>query len=362
MIKIRSERLAALSSAAATFSEADYEQAVAHPRLVKIKENKELIGSILENTLLESETHKGWTAIGQELATLYARGEMYDPDMQNALTDLVYLAMPADVKIAYRKKLPATKKGETDSSAMAKLKKARRDARKRVSNTVNKIIHAAYPTLAAKETPSEKADKEADAEKELEELESAGGGEGGGSRYVEEAREDGRSRVSSGASSRMDGEEDDEDEEDDGGVAFLAKAAAGGAGSVASSAKLDKQGKKDAADFERDRQPVFAINQVYAEKASLIRTFADNAAKIFVGVSNDAASWNAERTHLALPVPIVKETHALFTTITATFHSDGSLTEAAKTAKQGTLPVDWRARTSAFSDVWAQDFLFNVHV
>ena len=359
MFKIGAERLAALSGAAATFSEADYEQAVAHPRLVKIKENKALISGILENTLQESEAHKGRVAIGHELATLYTRGEMYDPDMQNALTDLVYLAMPADVKIAYRKKLPATKKGEKDSPAMAKLKKARHAARKRVSNTVKKIIHAAYPTLAAKETPSEKADKEADAEKELEELESAGGGEGGGSRYVEEAREDGRSRVSSGASSRMDGEEDDEDEEDDGGVAFLAKAAAGGAGSVASSAK--KQGKKDAADFERDRQPVFAINQVYAEKASLIHAQATE-----LGFQHCLAVLRETKpdgiTYVNVPEGTHNKTTDFLSVITATFHPDGSLTEAAQTAKQGTLPVDWRARTSAFSDVWAQDFLFNVHV
>ena len=153
----------------------------------------------------------------------------------------------------------------------------------------------------------------------------------------EEAREDGRSRVSSGASSRMDDGEDEEDEDDDDPTGGIAPKAGAGAGST--KPVKDAQGKKDAADFERDRQPVFAINQVYAEKASLIRTFADNAAKIFVGVSNDAASWNAERTHLALPVPSVKETHALFTTITATFNPDGSLTEAAKTAKQGTLPV-----------------------
>ena len=334
MIKIGAARLAALSGAAAAYSEADYEQAIAHPRLVKIKDNKELITGILETALLESETNKSWADIGRELAALYTRGEMYDPDFTNALTDLVYLAMPAEVQIAYRKKLPATKKGEKDSPAMAKLKKARHAARKRVSNTVKKIIHAAYPTLAAKETPSEKADKEADAEKELEELESAGGGEGDGSSFVEEAREDGRSRVSSGASSRMDDGEDEDDDDPTGGIAPKAGAGAGSTKPVKGA-----QGKKDAADFERDRQPIFAINMVYAEKASIIRARAEVASTILTSHANIAASWNAERTHLALPEPMAASTHTLFATIMATFNPDGSLTEAAKSAKQGTLPV-----------------------
>jgi propanediol dehydratase small subunit len=66
MFKIGAERLAALSEAAASFSDADYLQAIAHPRLVKIKDNKELLTGILETTLLESE-------VKQELGSDRAR-------------------------------------------------------------------------------------------------------------------------------------------------------------------------------------------------------------------------------------------------------------------------------------------------
>jgi len=324
MIKIGAGRLAALSVAAAAYDVDDYEEAVKNPRLVKIKENKELIGSILENALLDSEVQATWITIGREMAMLYERGEMYDPDMHDALTDLVYLAMPPEVKKAYRgKKQAPTKKGQTDSPLVAKLKKARRDARNRVSNTVNKIINAAYPKRTAKESPSEKKDKEADAEKELAKIKKAAKR---GSPYVEEAKE------GKAGKDDEDDEDGEDDEEDDGRSNVSGSSKMGVDETLAQTLGLGV-----AAGAGSAKPVVFTVNEVYAEKVSLIRAEAEEGAKVFVAHAELPASWNAERTLIVLPKEMAAKTHALFTTITATFNPDGSLTEAAKTAKQGSL-------------------------
>ena len=232
-ITISADRLTALKGEVATFSKADYDSALANKHLAKISGDGELVRRILENALVEESVRKSWKAVGEQIASLYARGEVYDPNFQDALTDLVYLAMPADVKLAYRLVLGGPKKAHVvDSPADAAKRKLRRAARQRVSNTVKTIINAAYPKLTAKKSPSEEADEEKDAEAELAAIQAAA--EKGGSPYVEEAREDGRSVVSSGASSRMD--EDEEEEEDEtGGIA--PPKAAGGDGRVARDAE-----------------------------------------------------------------------------------------------------------------------------
>ena len=310
MIKIGAGRLAALSVAAAAHDVDDYEEAVKNPRLVKIKENKALIGSILENALLDSEVQATWITIGREMAMLYERGEMYDPDMHDALTDLVYLAMPPEVKKAYRgKKQAPTKKGQTDTPLVAKLKKARRDARNRVSNTVNKIINAAYPKRTAKESPSEKKDKEADAEKELAKIKKAAKR---GSPYVEEAKE-----VKAG----KDDEDDEDDEDDDGRSDVTGSSKMGVDETLAQTLGLGV-----AAGAGSAKPVVFTVNEVYAEKVSLIRASAETGAKVFDAHYKLPTSWNAEGTLIALPKEMADATYTLFTTITATFNPDGSLT------------------------------------
>ena len=111
---------------------------------------------ILENALVEENVRKRWKAIGEQIAALYTRGEVYDPNFQDALAELVYLAMPADVKLAYRTKAPPKKAHVVDSPANAAKRKLRRDARQRVSNTVKYITKAAYPVLAARKLPTER--------------------------------------------------------------------------------------------------------------------------------------------------------------------------------------------------------------
>ena len=121
----------------------------------------------------------------------------------------------------------------------------------------------------------------------------------------------------------MDDGEDEEDEDDDDPTGGIAPKAGAGAGST--KPVKDAQGKKDAADFERDRQPVFAINQVYAEKASLIHAQATE-----LGFQHCLAVLRETKpdgiTYVNVPEGTHGKTTSFISAITTAFKSDGSLT------------------------------------
>lgn len=335
-------RFAALSGERASCSKADFDQVMSNAQLDKMKGSPDLVQSIMETTVLDSAVRRGWKVIGEEMSKIYSRGEMYDPAFQLALKDLVYLALPDDVKKSYRAKYAPKKKGEVESRAVVALKKLKHAAQKRVSDTVAAIVKAAYPPMAATKLPSEKADDEKDAEAELKSL----AGEAG-------EREEERSRsTETGCSaytddSAMDGDGDDDEEEDGGNAGAGVGAsededdATGGLAklnlskpprSTASEARAKKAAIKRVA-------PAAATTELIHEKTAIVRAAAEKITEAHLLISTPPARDAAGTLLYAVPEPIYIATGQLMTQLAATFKPDGTLTAAAAAAPQSTLPL-----------------------
>ena len=322
------------------YTDSDYESRIKN--LPALASEPALAQEMLVLTRVVFFSASKWKAVGERLRALYTEGELNSVATKTALRSFLFLALSQRDKDDYYYNPPRKVKGEEESSDVKEMKKRKIKVQNRLSRIVGTVLEAAYPPQrvpkpdAVKQKEQEAARKALAGERFLAANKEA---DDDGDDKEEDSRPESRpeSRYSD-ASAMDDGEAEEKKEEDSDAddARGLGKAAAG-AGSVASGAK--KQAKKDAADFERDRQPVFAVNEVYAEKVSLIRAGAEQGAKVFVAHSLIPTSWNAERTLIALPAAMADDTYSLFTTITATFNPDGSLTEAAKTAKQGTLPV-----------------------
>lgn len=331
-------RLAALSGERVTCLKEDFELVMAHKQLDKMKGMPDLVQAIMETTVLDNAVRRGWKDIGEELCKIYSRGEMYDPDFQLALKNLVYLAMPDDVKKSYRAKYAPKKKGEVESRAVVALKKLKHAAQKRVSDTVAAIVKAAYPPMSVPKLPSEKEDEEKEAEAELKSLAS-----GGGEREEERSRSTETGCSAYTDDSAMDGEEDEDDDyAATGGI--VPRKAAGGAGggkprsdSDALEAAAESDAKRFAAEHARGKSVNFwTVNAVF-EKTSLLR----KAASDLYGHLHSSSTMITLAdgiTAMALPLPSFEGTGKFLLTIGATFNEDGTLSKATDESVKGTLP------------------------
>jgi hypothetical protein len=317
----------ALGGEKLVIDDADYDARIKN--LPELAAEPELAHDMLSLTHAEFFVAHKWKNLGERLRKIYDEAKLNLPSTKDALRSFLFLALPSEQQISMQFEAPRKKKGVEDSAATKEAKKRKMKAQTKLSQILAAVLEAAYPPhKVAPLVAQAKAAKEAKDEDDAASVHSRQ------SAYSDDTAMDGGGNAGAGAGAG----DDDDDDDATGGLAKLnlskPRSASDARDEVeASEAKYDERAFKQGKQFD-----AFTAELVY-EKTALVRAAAEKITEAHLLITTPPAHDAAGTFLYAVPEPIYMATGQLMTQLAATFKPDGTLTDAAAAAPQGTLPL-----------------------